>query len=161
MCLWCSWVNDDYDVEGFFYPFFYYQLPSVVPNLVIAAGISPPSGILRTFIAFCTSPKDRKRWLARYGWRRSVSSSATSGRSRMPSGRNDPSSDHSASSRLSFTASFGFSKHSTSANRLKQAVSAGPTATTTTATNTTANSTKETAQAHSQSTGNLLNTTNM
>ena len=29
------------------YPFFFYQVPELVPNLVIALGISPPTGVLR------------------------------------------------------------------------------------------------------------------
>jgi hypothetical protein len=29
------------------YPFFFYQIPELVPNLVIALGISPPNGIMR------------------------------------------------------------------------------------------------------------------
>eukprot|EP01032_Pedospumella_encystans_P022176 gene22176-25132_t len=32
------------------YPFFFYQIPEMVPNLVIALGISPPNGILRQWV---------------------------------------------------------------------------------------------------------------
>lgn len=35
------------------YPFFYYQIPELVPNLVIALGISPPNGVLRQFVMLC------------------------------------------------------------------------------------------------------------
>jgi hypothetical protein len=39
--------NNSAAIDNFSYPFFYYQLPELVPNLVIALGISPPNGILR------------------------------------------------------------------------------------------------------------------
>lgn len=29
------------------YPFFFYQIPELIPNLVIALGVSPPNGVLR------------------------------------------------------------------------------------------------------------------
>jgi hypothetical protein len=35
------------DIGDLTYPFFFYQVPELVPNLVIALGISPPNGILR------------------------------------------------------------------------------------------------------------------
>jgi len=34
------------------YPFFFYQIPELVPNLVIAMGISPPNGVLRQAARF-------------------------------------------------------------------------------------------------------------
>lgn len=35
------------------YPFFFYQVPEMVPNLVIALGISPPGGVLRRAFNLC------------------------------------------------------------------------------------------------------------
>lgn len=35
-----NWTND-------LYPWFFYQIPELLPNLAIAIGVSPPNGILR------------------------------------------------------------------------------------------------------------------
>lgn len=55
------YTTSDYGFGNILYPMFFYQLPELLPNLVIALGISPPDGILRRYIWNFTSSAKSQR----------------------------------------------------------------------------------------------------
>eukprot|EP01038_Epipyxis_sp_PR26KG_P013841 gene13841-18564_t len=55
--------NDNKTLKSIFFPFFFYQLPELIPNIAILVGISPPNGILRVGIKtqrFCFFSYDKE-----------------------------------------------------------------------------------------------------